>query len=344
MNTNTYDKGVCEIPDFISLGITMDYPVRWGVRRIIRDFIQNFYDSIGYEHFAEEFEYRWEIMDEDTPAAACSRYAGQLHIRMRTPGHTFSYEWLSHIGGSTKTGKSGYAGKYGEGFKIALLCLVKLGGDAEMSSGRWKLRPYQYMEEIEDRKIEMFGYRMEEREDDGFTMLDLYGLPASDENLRYAREALLEFFFPENELFGDAVETAEDYALYGRSDKEIPCMEHEDIQGVFYYQYIARGRLPFPAVVHIQGKLDTFECDRSREILSEATVAAAVYTVAEQLSPKASLWLLMRMEAQWKDTPKFKRKRRRVSMKNADGTLRSISTLIGRSVDADCTHRKMASM
>ena len=155
---------------------------------------------------------------------------------------------------------------------------------------------------------------------------------------------MLEFFFPENELFGDAVETAEDYALYGRSDKEIPCMEHEDIQGVFYYQYIARGRLPFPAVVHIQGKLDTFECDRSREILSEATVAAAVYTVAEQLSPKASLWLLMRMEAQWKDTPKFKRKRRRVSMKNADGTLRSIFTLIGRSVDADYTHRKMASM
>ena len=45
------------------------------------------------------------------------------------------------------------------GIMSALLCLVKLGGDAEMSSGRWKLRPYQYMEEIEDRKVEMFGHR-----------------------------------------------------------------------------------------------------------------------------------------------------------------------------------------
>jgi len=122
---------------------------------------------------------------------------------MGTLGHSFSYEWLTYIGGSTKTGRDGYAGKYGEGFKIALLCLVKLGGDAVMSSGSWELRPCEYMEDIGGQKVRMFGYRMKERKDDGFTTLELYGIPASDEHIRIAREALLEFFYPQNVLPAD---------------------------------------------------------------------------------------------------------------------------------------------
>lgn len=45
---------------------------------------------------------------------------GTYMIRMRIHGHSFSYEWLSSIGGSTKTGKSNYAGKYGEGFQLPM--------------------------------------------------------------------------------------------------------------------------------------------------------------------------------------------------------------------------------
>lgn len=66
-----------------------------------------------------------------------------------------------------------------------------------MSSGGWTLFPDEYMEEIDGQGIPMFGYRMEEREEDGFTTLDLYGIPVSEGNVRYAREALLEFFYPE---------------------------------------------------------------------------------------------------------------------------------------------------
>ena len=101
MNTNTYN-GTQDIPSLIPLGIAMDYRVKWSIHRIIRDFIQNFYDSIGYERLADEFQYEWDIVEKDKT----------LHIRMRTLGHSFSYEWLTYIGGSTKTGKSGYAPLY----------------------------------------------------------------------------------------------------------------------------------------------------------------------------------------------------------------------------------------
>lgn len=308
MSTNTYKAENDAIPSFVPLGVAMDYQVEWNIHRIIRDFIQNFYDSIGYEHFADEFQYEWEFCDQDEDSAyyGCRRKK-KLHIRMRTHGHSFSYEWLSSIGGSTKTGKSNYAGKYGEGFKIALLSLVKLGGDAVMSSGRWELHPCKYTEKIDGQDIEMFGYRMETREDDGFTTLDLYGISASDENIRYAEEAMLEFFYPGNLLFGEKIAAADDYALYGRSAVKVPCTECKDIQGVFYYKYIARGRLPFPAVIHLTEAERVFDEDRSRDIVSQATVVGAVYEVAEKLSPEASFWLLVKMKDQWQDIPVFKK-------------------------------------
>lgn len=301
MSTNTYKKNNTDDDDdssLIPLGIAMEYRVRWNMHRILRDFVQNFYDSIGMENFADEFQYEWEIVEEK-----------QLHIKMKTFGHSFSYDWLSFIGGSTKTGKDGYAGEYGEGFKIALLCLVKLGGTAVMSSNSWELRPCEYTEKIDGREIPMLGYRVKERKDDGFTALELYGIPASDENIRYAKEALLDFFYPENVLLAEKIEMADGYEMYARSTVKIPCAENVDIQGVLYYKYIARGRLPFPIVIHLTEKQRYMSNDRSRDVLTDATVVGAVYKMAERLSPEASFWMLIRMQEKWQDLPAFERDR-----------------------------------
>lgn len=65
MSTNIYKVESNASPSFIPLGIATDYQVRWNVHRIIRDFIQNFYDSVGYEHFADEFQYEWDLYDQD---------------------------------------------------------------------------------------------------------------------------------------------------------------------------------------------------------------------------------------------------------------------------------------
>lgn len=119
---------------------------------------------------------------------------------------------------------------------------------------------------------------------------------------------MLEFFYPGNILFGKKIAAADNYALYGRSEVKVPCTECKDIQGVFYYKYIARGRLPFPAVIHLTEAERDFDEDRSRDIVSQATVVRAVYEVAEKLSPEASFWLLEKMKDQWQDIPVFKKK------------------------------------
>ena len=96
----------------IKLGIAMDYPVEWDFERILRDLIQNFYDSIGCENFTKEFHYSYR--------AEYGRKRSYT-VKMSTQGHPFSYEWLVYIGGSTKASSVGkYIGKYGEGFKISV--------------------------------------------------------------------------------------------------------------------------------------------------------------------------------------------------------------------------------
>ena len=44
----------------IRLGIALDYPVKWKFERVLRDLIQNFYDSIGPDRFGEAFHYSYD--------------------------------------------------------------------------------------------------------------------------------------------------------------------------------------------------------------------------------------------------------------------------------------------
>ena len=65
--------------EMIKLGISMGYPVNWGFERILRDLIQNFYDSIGSECFGKEFSYKYGRNDD-----------GSYKLEMRTLGHPFA--------------------------------------------------------------------------------------------------------------------------------------------------------------------------------------------------------------------------------------------------------------
>ncbi|MFI3238658.1 MAG: hypothetical protein R3Y47_11665, partial [Lachnospiraceae bacterium] len=85
----------------VPLNIVMTYPVYWNRYSVLRDFIQNFYDSTDREHFADVFEYQYDDKK-------------QL-LKMWIDGITFNYEWLLHIGASTKTSNSAdNAGYFGE--------------------------------------------------------------------------------------------------------------------------------------------------------------------------------------------------------------------------------------
>lgn len=65
----------------IPLNLVYDYPVRWSKYKVLRDFVQNFYDSIGYRAWNSRFKYRYK--------------SGKLS--MKGQDVSFSYEWLVPI-------------------------------------------------------------------------------------------------------------------------------------------------------------------------------------------------------------------------------------------------------
>ena len=87
----------------VSVNIVMTYPVHWTKYQVLRDFVQNFYDAVGYNDWRKRFCYEYE----------------NSVLSMRIENVSFNYEWLMHIGASTKTGQSKcYAGFLGRASKL----------------------------------------------------------------------------------------------------------------------------------------------------------------------------------------------------------------------------------
>ena len=104
------DSGSRMNEKLVKTGLSIDYPIEWDMEMILRDLMQNFFDAIGYERFAEDFIYSVSGIEK-------------VDCIMAAKGHSFSYEWLVSIGGSTKKpGKN--IGFYGEGFKMCMLRLI----------------------------------------------------------------------------------------------------------------------------------------------------------------------------------------------------------------------------
>ena len=91
------------------LSINMNYAVHWTADQMMRDFIQNFYDAAGEKNFHHQFQYHYS----------------DGSLEMSSEGG-FSKEWLLYFGASTKRNShKTFAGKYGEGFKIAALVAIR---------------------------------------------------------------------------------------------------------------------------------------------------------------------------------------------------------------------------
>jgi len=110
----------------LPLNLIYDYPVHWSLFKVLRDFVQNFYDAVGWRSWSRRFTYTYS--------------GGTLYMEAKDV--SFSYEWLVPIGASTKRGDNAdYAGYFGEGFKIASLCGVRdYGLDIEAESSDWHIR------------------------------------------------------------------------------------------------------------------------------------------------------------------------------------------------------------
>ena len=297
-------KGDCvKREKLIRLGIALDYPVQWKFERVLRDLIQNFYDSIGPDRFGKAFHYSYD----------CDQ-SGRYLVKMETEGRPFHYEWLLYIGGSTKTDSPGtYIGKYGEGFKICMLCLLQMGiKDIEMHSRDWILRPCTYEEIIDDTSVSMLGYKLAYCRDDNVTRLSIKGIHCSYYYI--LNEALLHFFYPGNRLFGEKLgegicrrlkyKSGNAYCIYKSNGYLVPNRDNGVCRGILFINNLARGRLPFPVFVNLTGStLDL--CDsRKRDVLDRFRVWKNMYILSLWMSPEDSLKLLMLLKDYWNDVPK----------------------------------------
>ncbi|MFZ2959497.1 MAG: hypothetical protein WA705_21630, partial [Candidatus Ozemobacteraceae bacterium] len=109
----------------IPLNLVLDYPVSWTKFKVLRDFFQNFYDAVGFREWGKKFHYEHSVNA----------------LSFRAEKVVFNYEWLVHIGASTKREEQAkYAGCFGEGFKIAALVAVRdFNWKISMTSDDWMI-------------------------------------------------------------------------------------------------------------------------------------------------------------------------------------------------------------
>ena len=137
----------------LTLNIMASYPVFWSKQQVLRDIVQNFYDDIGAFGFAEKFKTMYE------PAT------GQVMLSSASDG--FSYEWLLHLGASTKQAQPGkYAGFFGEGFKMAALCALRdHKWKITMRSRDWEIKVCIIGMDIDGRTMQQLAYNVDEELD-----------------------------------------------------------------------------------------------------------------------------------------------------------------------------------
>lgn len=282
MNMQNNGKSCVDIP----LELVADYPIKWDFKKVLRDFIQNFYDALGPDKFGTEFGYNYD------------RDEYFYTLVMSVKGQPFSHELLSYIGSSTKSDDGDTIGKYGEGFKMACLSAYKMGINVSMHSEDWELVPATYNETIDGRDIEMFGYMLNHVEADGITSLTMENiLPNYYSELG---QGLLDFFYPENPLFGELIGKGDNYTIYSRSSMAIPCYQYApELKGVLYINNLARGRLPFPLIVNFKTKY--YGDSRSRPTFEEIDTYSALYECMEEWTPSQSAAILRMLKNSWSD-------------------------------------------
>ncbi len=182
------------------VNLVMSYPVQWSLGHIMEDYIQNFYDVLGPERFAGEFDFCY---DENRQ---------ELRMEGRKGFHV---EWLQYIGASTKRdGNAQYlAGKFGEGFKIASLCAYRdYKISVHMESRDWALDVIKIPGEIDGHSMDFLGYDIRERpyEDNAVLLLG----NVNGQAYQNFQTAMQSFFYPENPSFGECIASTRDYAVY----------------------------------------------------------------------------------------------------------------------------------
>lgn len=273
----------------IPLNIVMTYPVYWNKFGVFRDFIQNFYDSVDCHEWSKKFHYTY---NEDK-------------LCMYVDDVTFNYEWLVHIGASTKTNSDGNsAGYFGEGFKIASLCAFRdFHMDITMSSGDWKLNVTKIHQSIDDKDIEMLAYNLMSKEFSNSSCLELS--PVTENDFQIFEDTMNSFYYPENPLIGETIFEGKNASVYlcntDNYNFGMPYTYDFQRKGAVFCANQLRGSNPFGLVVCLNKYKQK---DRERNTLYDFEVTKVLGDAFSYISADASVVVLEKMRTVWNSVPK----------------------------------------
>ncbi len=275
----------------VPLNLVMTYPVYWSRYQVLRDYVQNFYDSVGYKEWNKRF---------------CYTYSDSV-LTMWIDEVSFNYEWLMHIGASTKTKESGaFAGFFGEGFKIASLCALRdMGWEVKMMSDDWLIDVTDIEQHIDGTPVRMLAYNITSREIINETKLILKNVNFDDYNLFKA--VLDSFFYEENLIMGEKVWQGEEGAVFLRSknpiNQELPSTREFGRKGAVFCGYQMRGTNPFDLVVCLHHYK---QVDRERKSLYAFNVIDVFEGICRYIDAECAMVMLEKMRRYWNTYPKKK--------------------------------------
>lgn len=273
----------------IPLNIVKTYPVKWTKYNVFRDYIQNFYDSVGYCMWKDRFSFE---------------YSNGL-LSMWVEDICFSYEWLLHIGASTKTDAFlNNAGYFGEGFKIASLCAVRdYRWKIKMSSGDWELSVVCIDQTIDETTVQMLAYDVQEREKQEKSCLELSFI--TEDDFRLFKEVMFSFYYPENPIIGEKIWEGQEGAVYTRSRKAygtgLPYTAEFGRKGAVFCAYQLLGSNPFDLVICLHSYKKN---DRERNNLYSFDVIDVFKKISYYVDSYGAMCILEKMRRYWNSKPR----------------------------------------
>ncbi|MDR1417049.1 MAG: hypothetical protein LBJ57_06490 [Prevotellaceae bacterium] len=274
----------------LPLNLIFDYPVHWSKYKVLRDFVQNFYDSIGHKKWHKSFTYT---------------YKNDVLV-MKAKNVSFSYEWLVHIGASTKRhSDTKYAGYFGEGFKIASLNAVRdHQWQVFAKSSDWRIEVITSDLIIDDKKLKSLAYELEKQNFTKNTSLEIRNIFVSPGLID---TVMLSFYYEENILLGEKIWEGSNGVIAKRSAAPLPknyiATRGFGDRGIIFASFQALGTINIPLVFcHHTFK----KGDRDRNGLYDFDVVQLVESLVGYISPETSFVVLEYFKRYWHTQPKEK--------------------------------------
>lgn len=288
----------------IPLNLVYDYPVYWSKFKVLRDLIQNFFDSIPRAEWSRRFGHR---------------LVGEC-LTLTSHGVDFSYDWLIPIGASTKRDGDGqYAGYFGEGFKIAALCAVRdHGWQIEVRSRDWRLAVVPDTLKVDGRALQSLAYDIAHSpHHSADTVLTIE--PFRDADI--LESAVLSFFYPGNPLLGAEIWSGRSGAVYFRSQRSkpyhFPATYNGPGAGIVFAGFQALGSFAHPLVFCLH---DYRSSDRERNNFYMMDVVKTIQRVVAELPPAAAAVILEALKGRWYEHP-----RKRYDFDSWSGIIRTLA-------------------